>query len=69
MIVRNFSSVIQIKIIFKILITLSKSKLNQNRVIVERLRHQIKTKRKASQNKQGIPTKIEEAGTLNKYRC
>jgi len=33
---------------------------------MERLRHQIKTKRKASQKKQGIPTKIEEAGTLNK---
>jgi len=34
-------------------------------VIVERLRYRIKTKSKASQNKQGIPTKTEEAGTLN----
>jgi hypothetical protein len=33
---------------------------------VERLRHQIKTKRKALQNKQVIPTKTEEVGTLNK---
>jgi len=37
--------------------------------MVERLRHQIRTKRKASQNKQGIPTKIKEAGTLNKSKC
>jgi len=35
---------------------------------VERLRRRIKTKRKASQNKQGIPTKTEEAGTLNKVQ-
>jgi hypothetical protein len=33
---------------------------------VERLRHQIKNKTKALQKKQGIPTKIKEAGTLNK---
>jgi hypothetical protein len=33
---------------------------------VERLGHRIKTKRKTSQNKQGIPPKIEEARTLNK---
>jgi hypothetical protein len=35
-------------------------------VIVERLRHRIKTKRKALQNKQVIPITTEEAGTLNK---
>ena len=35
-------------------------------VIMECLRHQIKTKRKVSQNKQDISTKTEEAGTLNK---
>jgi len=35
---------------------------------VERLKHRIKTKRKASQNKQGIPTKTEEAETLNKVQ-
>jgi len=33
---------------------------------MERLRHRIKTKRKTSRNKQGIPTKIKDAGTLNK---
>jgi len=32
---------------------------------VERLRYRIKTKRKALQNKQDMPTKIEEVGTLN----
>jgi len=35
---------------------------------MEHLRHQIKTKRKASQNKQSIPTKIEVAGTLYKVQ-
>jgi hypothetical protein len=33
---------------------------------VEHLKDQIKTKRKASRNKQGIPIKTEEVGTLNK---
>jgi hypothetical protein len=33
---------------------------------MERLRYRIRTKRKALQNKQGILTKIKEAGTLNK---
>jgi hypothetical protein len=32
---------------------------------MERLRYQIKIKRKASQNRQGIPIKTEEARTLN----
>jgi hypothetical protein len=33
---------------------------------MEHLGHQIKIKRKTSQNKQGIPIKIEEVRTLNK---
>jgi hypothetical protein len=33
---------------------------------MERLIHQIKIKRKASQNKQDIPTKTEKVKTLNK---
>jgi len=35
---------------------------------MKRLKHRIKTKRKASQNKQGIPTKTEEARTLYKVQ-
>jgi hypothetical protein len=35
-------------------------------VTMEHLRYRIKTKRKALQNKQGIPNKTEETGTLNK---